>query len=111
MAYDPGRDHLYLSDRRLGAAIYVLANASTASGTVQPARVIGGDEFPLDHPAMISYDAATDRLYATLGGDTDGLAVFDGASGVTGDVGATRQILGDEVPLTGATGGYFDPTQ
>jgi hypothetical protein len=78
---------------------------------VQPARVIGGDEFPLDSPAMISYDAATDRLYATLGGDTDGLAVFDGASGVTGDVGATRQILGDEVPLTGATGGYFDPTQ
>jgi hypothetical protein len=110
-AYDPTRDELYLADQRVGAAIYVVENASMARGTVQPVRTIGGPNHPLDNPSMISYDPSHDRLVVNLGGVTNGVAVFDDASRVTGDVAPTRTIGGSLLPISNPYGGYYDATQ
>lgn len=112
MAYDAGRDELYLGDQRTGAAVYVVADASTATGLVAPSRVIGGPTNPLAQPSQISYDAVNDRLVAVLtGGGLAGFAVFDDASTVDGDVAPDRLVTGAQVPLNYPYGGYLDPTQ
>jgi len=111
-AYDASRDELYLGDQRIGAAVYVVSNASTAEGAVEPSRVIGGATHPLGDPSMLSYDAANDRLVVVLtSGSPDGVAVFDDASTVDGDVAPTRVIAGAELPISYPFGGYLDPTQ
>jgi hypothetical protein len=78
---------------------------------VQPARTIGGANHPLDNPSMISYDPSHDRLVVNLGGATNGVAVFDDASTVTGDVAPTRTIGGSLLPISNPYGGYYDATQ
>jgi hypothetical protein len=110
-AYDATRDELYLGDERIGTAIYVVTNASIRTGTVQPARTIGGATHPLDNPSMISYDPSHDRLVVNVGGATNGVAVFDDASTVTGDVAPTRTIGGSLLPISNPYGGYYDATQ
>jgi len=115
MAYDAGRDELYLGDQLFGAGVYVIANASTAEGSVVPSRVIGGVTNPLAEPSMLSYDAKNDRLAVVLtnvsGAFSGGVAVFDAASTVDGDVPPTRLIAGSELPVDYPYGGYLDPTQ
>lgn len=109
-SYDASRDELYLGDQRFGAAVYVMAGASTATGLIAPDRVIGGPVHPLASPSMVSYDATNDRLVVVLSG-SDGFAIFDDASTVNGDVPADRVVIGPSVPLNYAYGGYLDPTQ
>lgn len=111
-AYDAGRDELYLGDQRTGAAVYVIADASSATGVVAPSRVIGGPTNPLAEPSQIGYDAANDRLVVVLTEPgAEGFAVFDDASTVDGDVAPDRLVAGTEVPLDYPYGGYLDPTQ
>ncbi|MFN2323802.1 MAG: hypothetical protein ABR510_12695 [Trueperaceae bacterium] len=111
-AYDVGRDELYLADQRTGAAVYVMANASTATGVVAPSRVIGGPTNPLAEPSQIGYDAANDRLVVILTETgNEGFAVFDDASTVDGDVAPDRLVSGAQVALDYPYGGYLDPTQ
>ena len=111
-AYDAGRDELYLGDQRDGEGVYVIAGAATAEGAVAPSRIIGGPTNPLEGPSMVSYDALNDRLVVVLTyGSPDGVAVFDDASTVDGDVARTRWIRGSELPLEYPMGGYLDPTQ
>ncbi len=116
-AHDAGRDELYLADRD-AERVYVVANASTAEGGVAPSRVIGGDANPLEAPSMVGYDAANDRLAVVLSGGEgvegpsgEGVAVFDGASAIAGDVAPDRRIDGEGLPLDFPYGGYLDPTQ
>ena len=111
-AYDAGRDELYLGDQRMGEAVYVVSDASTADGPVAPSRILGGPTHQLAKPSMLSYDPANDRLVVVLTGHAGGgVAIFDDASTVDGDVAPTRAIFGSELPISYPYGGYLDPTQ
>lgn len=116
-ARDRERDELYLADRDADR-VYVVADASTAEGAVAPSRVIGGDANPVEAPSMVGYDAANDRLVVVLSGGEgvegpsgEGVAVFDGASTLDGDVASDRRLDGEGLPLDFPYGGYLDPTQ
>jgi hypothetical protein len=109
-AYDDSRDELYLADQTGGVGVYVVADASTAVGSVAPSRAIGGPTYPLQEPSQIGYDVVNDRLVVIE--TTDGtVKVFDDASTVSGDVPATRVIGGAELPISYPYSGYLDPTQ
>lgn len=110
LAYDAGRDELYVGDQRSGTAIYVIEDASTASGSVAPARTLGGPTNPLASPSQISYDALNDRLAVVL--TVVGFAIFDDVSTLDGDVAPDRLVGGPLLPLDGGSwGGFLDPTQ
>lgn len=110
LAYDAGRDELYVGDQRVGTAIYVIEDASTASGSVAPTRTLGGPTNPLASPSQISYDALNDRLAVVL--TVVGFAIFDDVSTLDGDVAPDRVVTGPSLPLiSGSWGGFLDPTQ
>lgn len=100
LAYDKGRDMLYVSD---GPEIHVFNTASTAAGDVAPARNIllsfSGSGIFLD---------SGDRLYVT---DVSGNAirVFDGASTLNGAVTANRSLTGAATSLSAPSGILLDP--
>jgi hypothetical protein len=110
-AYDSGRDELYLGDQKSGEAVYVIDDASTATGPVTPSRTLGGASNPLSRPSMVTYDAVHDRLAVVTTADPQGVAVFDDASTRDGDVAPDRFVTGPSVPLSYAYGGHLDPTQ
>ncbi|MDT3683386.1 MAG: hypothetical protein ROY82_13035 [Truepera sp.] len=110
MAYDASRDQLYLGDQKTGVGVYVIANASTASGLVAPARSIGGPAHPIVGASQVAYDVANDRL-VVIDADGDSVKIYDKASTLDGDVAPSRVIGGTQVPLDYPFGGYLDPTQ
>jgi hypothetical protein len=115
LAYDAGRDELYVADQRYGAAVYVIASASTADGAVAPSRTLGGAANPISRPSEVFYDAHADRLVLLLTGSgsgyVSGFAVFEEASTRDGDVPADRLVTDATVPIEYPAAGYFDSTR
>lgn len=115
LAYDAGRDELYVADQRYGAAIYVIASASTADGATAPSRTLGGATNPISRPSELFYDPRADRLVALLtgavSGYVSGYAVWEDASARDGDVAPDRLVTNATVPIDYPTAGHFDPTR
>lgn len=109
LAYDAVRDELYLSDWT-NAAVYVVADASSATGTVAPSRVIGGAQTGFVHPLRAGYDAANDRL-VVVDDTANDAKVFDGASLLNGDVAPSRTLGGVLWPVNPPYGLYLDPSR
>ena len=105
LACDAGRDELVVGDQREGTAVYVIADASTAVGTLAPDRTLGGATNPLTDPSQISCDAANDRLAVVLTSDPQGFAVIDDVSTRDGDVAPDRLVPGPSLPLAYSFGG------
>lgn len=111
LAYDAGRDLLYVASQNTREAIFVIADASTADGAVPAVRTIGGSVHPVYEPSMIEFDDARDRLLVVRTEEGyEGFSVFLEASTVDGDVPADLVVAGPSVPVVYPYGGYFDPT-
>ncbi len=115
LAYDPEHDDLYVADQRYGAAVYVIASASAADGSVAPSRILGSDATPISRPSEVFYDPRSDRLVALLTGEgsgyVSGYAVFEQASTLDGDVVADRLVTDATFPIDYPTAGFFDTTR
>jgi hypothetical protein len=86
VSLDKGRNLLYVAD---DIDIHVFASAATATGNIAPARNIS----PGFAVSAIFVDGTNDRLYAADQAD-NAIAVFDGASTLSGPVSASRTIQG-----------------
>ena len=112
LAYDTGRDLLYVASQNTRQAIFVIADASTADGAVPAVRTIGGSVHPVYEPSMIEFDDARDRLLVVRSeAGYEGFSLFLEASTVDGDVAPDQVIAGPNVPVVYPYGGYFDPTE
>jgi hypothetical protein len=112
LAYDAGRDLLYVASQNTRQAIFVIAEASTADGAVPAVRTIGGSVHPVYEPSMIEFDDARDRLLVVrTEPGYEGFSMFLEASTVDGDVPADLVVTGPNVPVFYPYGGYFDPTE
>lgn len=78
---DAGADRLYVAGN--SGHLYVIANASTANGTVAPAATID-----IANPGALALDRVNDRLY--VGTRTQTAHVFDNARQITSATTATR---------------------
>lgn len=78
IAYDAPRDRLYVSK---GASIMVVDNASTASGTITPARTITPSGTGYGTQSYLVFDAASDVLWLGVQQNSNGMLLkFDNAS-------------------------------
>ncbi|HET9028166.1 MAG TPA: hypothetical protein VFN07_11620 [Trueperaceae bacterium] len=108
--YDASRDELYVGDQKLGVGVYVVANASAATGLVEPSRSLGGPTYPLQGASQVIYDVTNDRL-VVIDAYGDDVKVYDDASTLNGDVAPTRVIGGPLLPIVYPFGGFIDPAQ
>jgi DNA-binding beta-propeller fold protein YncE len=90
---DPALDIAYVSDRAAGeGAVYAIANAGTASGTVVPVRTISGGGTGPHFYAAMEVQLAGDRLFAA-NDSADRIWIYDPASTAAGAGPATHQVL------------------
>ncbi len=99
LAYDKGRDMLYVSD---GPEILVFNTASTATGDVAPAR-----DLLLNFPVSGIFLDSADRLYVA-DVSSNAIRVFDGASTLNGAVTANRSLTGAATSLSAPSGILLD---
>lgn len=100
IAVDLTRDILYVADE--GAdALFVFDGASTVTGNVAPNRTLSGPTSTIDNPRDIDVDGPTDRLYVVnFPAGVGTVSIWEGASGLDGDVAPARAIAGAATGLS-----------
>ena len=95
---DTANDRLYLADSGANA-IHVFNNASTANGTVVPARTITGSSTGLNQPSGIAIDAVGKLIISNKGSSS--ITIYPNATSATNNASPAVTISGSGSTLNG----------
>lgn len=94
ISVDTTKDLLYVVDFN-GNAIYVIGNASTATGSLAASRIIQGNQTAISGAHGVMVDSASDQIIVS-NYSAGSILVFDNASSASGNVIPTRTITTTE---------------
>jgi DNA-binding beta-propeller fold protein YncE len=109
LAVDPGRDTLYISNRGTNAIlVYENVSQSSTQGDLPPTRTIS----PIQSPAGLFIDSASDRLYAVQGRGEGQAAIllYENASTRSGQTSPDRTLTGPNTLFVSPAGIDVDTT-
>ncbi len=101
LSVDVTRDILYVMDFN-GQAIYVIGNASTATGSMAASRVISGNQTGLSGAHGIETDSTNDQIIVS-GYNSGTILIFASASSANGNIAPTRTITPTDITFSPVT--------